>query len=130
MGPRGGWVAWSLYLHRGSYGMGLLHVRCATGDGSTAAFEGGRRVLPRYTQTWRLAHSQPSQAPALRAVLREAKVAECKGDAMCEQKAIDSTQAALDQQQKLDACLNYAFSGSEKRMCQMQFGDKSMLGFF
>ena len=66
-----------------------------------------------------------------RAVLaREAKLAECKGDAACEEQANESTAAAIEKQRQLDGCLNYAFGGDEKRMCQMKYGGKSVLGFF
>ena len=66
-----------------------------------------------------------------RAVLeREAKLAECKGDVACEEQAIASTAAAIEKQRQLDGCLDNAFGGDEKRMCQMKYGGKSVLGFF
>ena len=64
------------------------------------------------------------------AVMRQQKLAECRGDDACEQRAIKDTQEAVDTQMQLDKCLNYAFSGTEKRMCQMNYGGKSILGFF
>ena len=61
---------------------------------------------------------------------REAKLAECKGDVACEEQAIASTAAAIEKQRQLDGCLDNAFGGDEKRMCQMKYGGKSVLGFF
>jgi len=68
--------------------------------------------------------------PSRAVVVREAKIAECKGDSVCEEKAIESTAGAIEQQKQLDGCLYYAFGGDEKRMCQMKYGGKSVLGFF
>ena len=61
---------------------------------------------------------------------REAKLAACNGDAACEEQANQSTEAAMEKQKQLDRCLYNAFGGDEKRMCQMNYGGKSVLGFF
>lgn len=68
--------------------------------------------------------------PSKAVVAREAKIAECKGDSACEQKAVESSADAIEKQKQLDGCLYYAFGGDEKRMCQMKYGGKSILGFF
>lgn len=64
------------------------------------------------------------------ALVRQQKVAACsEGDAKCAQAALDSTQAAIDNQNALDQCLNYAFGGTEKKMCNDRYGSKSKFGF-
>ena len=63
-------------------------------------------------------------------IVRTNKLASCAGDATCEQQVMQETQAKLDKQMDLDRCLNDAFGGTEKRMCQQKFGGKSVLGYF
>ena len=66
--------------------------------------------------------------PSAATVVRQKKIAQCEQEgkgAACTQEAIDSTEAALESERQLDQCLNYAFGGSEKRMCQNKYGTKA-----
>ena len=61
---------------------------------------------------------------------RSRKLAACDGDDACEQRAIESTATALEQERLLNRCLEDAFGMTEKGMCQSKFGGKSVFGLF
>ena len=67
----------------------------------------------------------PPPPPSAATVLRRDRLAACatKGVdvGLCEQEALDSTAAALEQERLLDRCLDDAFGGSEKRACQFKY---------
>ena len=69
-----------------------------------------------------MAPPPPSQA----ALVRQRKLAACaEGDIQCRQEALDSTQAAIENQNALDQCMNYAFGNAEKNICKSKYGAKS-----
>ena len=58
--------------------------------------------------------------------MREKRLAECAGESSCVQKVIDETDAAIERERQLAACLDYAYGGSEKNICKFKYGG----GFF
>lgn len=64
----------------------------------------------------------PPQAsgPSKAAIVRQQRLDACAGDAACEQTAMADTEAALEKERQLEACLDYAYGASEKRICQFK----------